>query len=67
MDDYIIMILRHVSLQGKMTMSPFTHKSERAKELLGIVHSDVCGPITVLAIGGYAYILTFTYDLSIYR
>ena len=32
-------------LLGKMTKSPFTEKGERASELLGLVHSDVCGSI----------------------
>ena len=31
-------------LLGKMTKSPFTGNSERASELLSIIHSDVCGP-----------------------
>lgn len=34
-------------LLGKMTKSPFTGHNERATELLGIIHSDVCGPLTV--------------------
>ena len=51
-------------LQGKMTKAPFTHKSERAKELLGIIHSDVCGPMSIQARGGYSYFITFTDDLS---
>ncbi|GKD10150.1 retrotransposon protein, putative, ty1-copia subclass [Tanacetum coccineum] len=31
-------------ISGKMARKPFTHASERANELLGIIHSDVCGP-----------------------
>ena len=31
-----------------------------------IMHSDVCGPISVPAHGGYLYFVTFTYDLSRY-
>ena len=30
-------------LIGKMTKAPFVGQSERASELLGLVHTDVCG------------------------
>ena len=55
-----------LGLLGKMTKSPFTRQSERAIELLGIIHSDVCGPLTVEAKGGYSYFITFTDDFSRY-
>jgi hypothetical protein len=29
-----------------MTKSPFTGQSERASDLLGLVHIDVCGPMS---------------------
>ena len=50
----------------KMTKSPFTRKGERAIKLLSLIHTDVCGPITVSARGGYKYFITFTDDLSRY-
>ena len=53
-------------LHGKMTKSPFTKTSERASDLLGLIHSDVCGPLSVQARGGYSYFVTFTDDLSRY-
>ena len=53
-------------LLGKMTKSPFTEKGERATELLGLVHTDVCGPMSTNARGGYFYFITFTDDLSRY-
>ena len=31
-------------LQGKMTRSPFVGQMARAKDMLEIIHSDVCGP-----------------------
>ena len=31
-----------------------------------IIHTDVCGPMSVDARGGYRYFLTFIDDLSIY-
>ena len=40
---------------------------ERATNLLEIIHTDVCGPMSVEARGGYRYVLTLTYDLRRYR
>ena len=34
-------------LEGKMTRRPFTAKGYRAKEQLELVHSDLCGPMTI--------------------
>ena len=31
-----------------------------------LIHSDVCGPISTTARGGYQYFVTFTDDLSRY-
>ena len=53
-------------LHGKMTKSPFTGKGERASDILGLVHTDVCGPMNTSARGGYDYFITFTDDLSRY-
>jgi hypothetical protein len=51
---------------GKMTKTPFTVFIERATDLLGIIHTDVCGPMSVSMCNGYHYFVTFTNDLSIY-
>ncbi|GKA89847.1 retrotransposon protein, putative, ty1-copia subclass [Tanacetum coccineum] len=32
-------------LSGKMTRKPFPHRTKRATDLLGIIHTDVCGPL----------------------
>ena len=53
-------------LMGKMTKTPFSGTMERATDLLEIIHTDVCGPMSVDARGGYRYFLTFTDDLSRY-
>ena len=53
-------------LMGKMTKTPFSGTMERATDLLEIIHTDVCDPISVEARGGYRYFLTFTDDLSRY-
>ena len=38
----------------------FVGQGEKAIELLGLIHSDVCGPVNVMAQGGYIYFVTFT-------
>ena len=43
-------------LMGKMTKTPFSR----------IIHTYVCGPMSVEARGGYRYFLIFTDDLSRY-
>ncbi|KAK8680516.1 hypothetical protein V6N13_109459 [Hibiscus sabdariffa] len=39
---------------------------ERASDLLGLIHSDVCGPMNTQARGGFQYFITFTDDFSRY-
>ena len=47
-----------------MTKSPFTRHGDRITELLGLVHTDVCRPMTTQAREGYSYFITFIDDLS---
>ena len=51
---------------GKITKSPFTNKGERANDLLDIIHTDVFGPFTTSARGGYLFFITFPDDFSKY-
>jgi len=51
---------------GKMTKAPFNKNVERATNLLGIIHSGVCRPMSKQARGGYNYFITFTDDHSRY-
>src|SRR3954464_1060593 len=51
---------------GKMTKTPFSGMMERATDLLEIIHTDVCGPMSVASRDGYHNVLTFTNDLSRY-
>ena len=53
-------------LMGKMTKTQFFGTMERANDLQEIIHTDVCGPMSVEARGGYCYFLSFTDDLSKY-
>ena len=34
-------------IKGKIAKTPFLGKGQRAKDLLELIHSDVCGPISV--------------------
>ena len=51
---------------GRMTKTPFSGTMERATDLLEIVHTNVYGPMSVEARGGYHYFLTFIDDLRRY-
>ncbi|KAK8670729.1 hypothetical protein V6N13_037347 [Hibiscus sabdariffa] len=55
-----------LSLPRKMTKAPFNGKGERASDLLGLIHSDVCGPMNTQARAGFHYFNTFTDDFSRY-
>ena len=49
-----------------MTKAPFAEHNERASDLLGLIHTNVCGPISSIDRGGYQYFITFTDDFSRY-
>ncbi|KAL0395400.1 UNVERIFIED_CONTAM: hypothetical protein Slati_4506200 [Sesamum latifolium] len=53
-------------LKGKMTKKPFVGQSAIANGLLDFVHTDVCGPLSTPARGGFSYFITFTVDHSRY-
>ncbi|GJW19566.1 retrovirus-related pol polyprotein from transposon TNT 1-94 [Tanacetum coccineum] len=53
-------------ISGKMARKPFTHASERASDLLEIIHSDVCRPFKTTSREGANYYVTFTDDFSRY-
>jgi hypothetical protein len=53
-------------LLGNMTKMPFSGFPERASDLLELIHTDVCGPMSTTVRGGYQYFITFTSDLSRY-
>ena len=54
-------------LMGKMTKTPFSSTMVQATDLLEIIFTDVCDPISVEACNGYHYFLIFTDDLSRYE
>nr|GEX20321.1 hypothetical protein [Tanacetum cinerariifolium] len=53
-------------MSGKMARKPYTHQVERAKDLLGLIHTDVCSPFKIMSRQGASYFVTFTDDFSRY-
>ena len=49
-----------------MTKTPFTGIGARAADLLGLIHTDVCGPFRTMSRGGERYFITFTDDHNRY-
>lgn len=49
---------------GKQSRAPFKEKGTRAKSLLQIIHSDVCGPLPIKSFSGAKYFVTFVDDFS---
>ena len=46
-----------------MTKSPFIGHGDMVAELFGLMHTDVCGPMTTKAREGYSYFIIFIDDL----
>ncbi|GKF10601.1 retrotransposon protein, putative, ty1-copia subclass, partial [Tanacetum coccineum] len=53
-------------MSGKMTRKPYSHQVERVNNLLGLIHTDVCGPFRIVSRQGASYFVTFTDDFSRY-
>ncbi|GJS67139.1 retrotransposon protein, putative, ty1-copia subclass [Tanacetum coccineum] len=52
-------------ISRKMACKTFPHQVERAKDLLGLIHTDVCGPFRTVSREGANYFITFTDDLAV--
>ena len=53
-------------IKGKLTAKVRNAKIDRCTELFGVIHTDICGSFTPLAMGGYKYFITFVDDYSSY-
>nr|GEV29349.1 retrotransposon protein, putative, Ty1-copia subclass [Tanacetum cinerariifolium] len=53
-------------MYGKMARKPYTHQMERAKDLLGLIHTDVCGLFKIMSRQGASYFITFIDNFSRY-
>jgi hypothetical protein len=49
---------------GKNIKKPFPSINNRSKEILDLIHSDVCGPMPVKSLGGSLYYIIFIDDYS---
>nr|GEV10926.1 hypothetical protein [Tanacetum cinerariifolium] len=56
--------LAHITKKRKMTRKSFPYHTERATDLLGIIHTDVCGPLRHVSRQGASYFITFMDDYS---
>lgn len=50
--------------QGKNAKKPFPRSDNKAKGILDIIHSDVCGPMTATSLSGYVYYVSLIDDFS---
>jgi hypothetical protein len=50
--------------QGKNVKIPFPSSDNKAKGILDIVHSDMCGPMIATSLSGYVYYVSFIDDFS---
>nr|GEW85619.1 retrotransposon protein, putative, Ty1-copia subclass [Tanacetum cinerariifolium] len=53
-------------LSGKMTRKSFSHRHEMGTGVLGLIHTDVCGPLRHVSRQSASYFTTFTDDYSRY-
>ncbi|GJS23064.1 retrotransposon protein, putative, ty1-copia subclass [Tanacetum coccineum] len=53
-------------MSRKMARKLYSHQVERATDLLGLIHTDVCGSFKIMSRQGAYYFITFTDDFSRY-
>ena len=50
--------------KGKNTKKTFPSSESKAKGILEIIHSNVCGPMSSRSLSGYVYYVSFIDDFS---
>nr|GEX02007.1 hypothetical protein [Tanacetum cinerariifolium] len=53
-------------MSGKMARKPYSHQVVWAKDLLGLIHTDVCSLFKIMSRQRASYFVTFTDDFSRY-
>ena len=53
-------------VKGKLISKVREDKKARCSDVLELIYTDICGPFTSTALGGYRYFIIFTDDLSYY-
>ena len=51
-------------VKGKNTKKAFPSSERKAKGILEVIHSDVCGPMSSNSLSGYVYYVSFIDDFS---
>ena len=49
---------------GKNDKRPFQSSNSKAKGILDLIHSDLCGPMSIDSLSGFSYFVTFIDDYS---
>lgn len=49
---------------GKNTKGSFQSSTRKTSKVLELIHSDVCGPMSVNSLGGFLYYVIFVDDYS---
>lgn len=49
---------------GKYVKATFPKSDRRADDVLGLIHSDICGPMSTISLSGAEYFVTFVDDHS---
>lgn len=55
-----------VCARGKIQQLPYKSSEHRQKEKLGLIHSDICGPMNTESLAGARYFVTFIDNFSRY-
>lgn len=55
-----------VCQKGKIHQLPYESSTRGEKDILGLIHSDICGPFSTASLGGAKYFITFIDDKSRY-
>lgn len=55
-----------VCAKCKIHVQPFKNSVHREREILSLIHSDICGPMSVESLGGAKYFVTFSDDCTGY-
>uniref|UniRef100_W8AUM1 Retrovirus-related Pol polyprotein from transposon TNT 1-94 n=1 Tax=Ceratitis capitata TaxID=7213 RepID=W8AUM1_CERCA len=53
-------------MSSKCSQRPYSSSKNKAADVLGVVHTDVCGPVNIESIGGSRYFLIFVDDRTRY-
>ena len=51
-------------MQGNNAKKTFPSSESKAKGILEIIHSDVCGAMSSSSLSGYVYYVSFIFDFS---